>query len=221
MPSLYRPIAKIHPPDHGVGVNVKSLGQQSCLKSFCRHDKENQPSGFDGLASLHFETNLADEPHRVRVEIQGRTIGFLGSEDAEKLAEKLMDEGLGLYPVLVTVKVRAGSLRDEGPPYFYFAELLVDLSLENRWTFEPLSESEFDSGDDPSEESEEGPRLPSHSPSHREAGEIATARRNHALRSQALAGEVFGRGLGILILMIFFLFLYSAVVFYRGGSPPH
>lgn len=219
MSSRYLPVAQVRFRPETPRVLVKSTAHQSALRSFCPLNGEGSPTPYYGVSCLHIESASPADVPQVRVEVEGRTIGFLSREDVVRYRFKMQAEGLGDHPLGVPVSIRGGSLKDEGPPYFYFAELLFELKPEKEWEFDPVSDLHG-----PAEPALVGQTSQEASPAqsgldgHEVAGPQSLARKDaasvpHHSHRINIASEILGRGLGFLICVVLFYLFYCAYFF--------
>ncbi len=207
MSSRYLPVAQVRLRPETPRVLVKSTAHQSALRSFCPLNADGAPAPYYGLSCIHIEAASPSDVPQVRVEVEGRTIGFLSREDTIRYRFKMQNEGLGDHPLGVPVSIRGGSLKDEGPPYFFFAELLVDLKPDEGWEYDPIADPE------PSTESplsvdtnsEEGSSVNLPVPSGAMNQESTSAHRANRVN---IGSEILGRGLGFMICIVLFYLFY-------------
>lgn len=207
MSSRYLPVARLKTAPDTPLVLVQGTGHQSVLRSLCG-TRDTKTASFEGMACVLFEPCSPMEIPQIRVEVQGRTIGFLTREDAMHYRFKMDKEGWGESSMGIPIRIGGGSLKDDGPPYFYFAHLQLDLSPDSHWDFDLIQDKpENQSAPSDTGSSDSGPpemgttvRPPD--------GTLAPASPARPKKHLSVAGEIFGRGVGFLICVFLFYLCY-------------
>lgn len=219
MTMRYIPRSQLRANAKGPPIFVKSSGFQSVLRSFCAMEGDF-PRPFHGLAALHLE--LAEDlmDPRVRVEIDGRTIGYFCQADALAYQKKLEHEqrNQGAWnredssgsPILVPVRIVGGSLGRHGPPFYFFAQIPLQLKIDHPWDFEsPIDPDKDFIGEqramrEPMSTSRKA--ISAHPKRENQRKETDGNRSRHEHRR---AGKRLGRGLGYFLVAL----LFSATCF--------
>lgn len=158
---------------------------------------------FEGMACVLFEPYGLMEIPQIRVEVHGRTIGFLTREDAVLYRFKMEKAGLGESSMGIPVRIGGGSLKDEGPPYFYFAHLHVDLSPDSNWDYDLIQEKP----ENQPAQNDPAPQVMSANFPPQD-GTLVPVSPVRPKKHLSIAGEIFGRGVGFMICIFLFYLCY-------------
>lgn len=190
----YLPVAQVRVASPTWSVPLKTIGFQKALQTFCPIENDN-PVTYLGNATLYWETFPELGYGQVRVEVDGRTVGHLGQSDSDSYWKKMQQEGVAPGPLVVPIKIRGGSLVNQGPPFYFYAELLIPLNLQLPWDLEHFFKKDHP---DSLEIATDGEGTAVLNPPQTGFGDFLNLGRGHPVFA-----EKFGRGLGVILLIVF------------------
>lgn len=195
------PIARIRSMARVSSVAIRKIVNDTLLSQLCcRTDGTLQP--YQGNACIYVEYHSISPHPCVRLEIEGKTIGYLELNDAIRYQKKLDYEALEDCPILAPVRIQPES----GSPLSqtrFSVNLFVNLNLSEPWEFDSLLEW-FSNGHSHPQDQKKS----------KQPGEQTQPDRPDRSRHQMIV-EIMGRKLAFLLVTVFcsvsFLILRSLI----------
>lgn len=185
------PIARIRSLARVSSVAIRKIVNDTLLSQLCcRTDGTLQP--YQGNACIYVEYHTISPHPCVRLEIEGKTIGYLELNDAIRYQKKLDYEALEDCPIIAPIQIQPEP--ESGYPFpqpRFTVNLFVNLNLSDPWEFDSLLEWFSNGHSHPQDQKKD-----------KQSGEQTESDRPVRSRHQMIV-EIMGRKLAFLLVTVF------------------